>query len=345
MLFEKNKQNRTLFRLAMIAFLLAIVVVVLGAFTRLVHAGLGCPDWPGCYGHLLWPTDAGEILRAEEAFPDAPVSLDKTWPEMVHRYFAGSLLLLIFYITVTAFRQRTVAAAKAMPLPLKHCIFLLCLVILQAAFGMWTVTLKLWPKVVTAHLLGGFATLSLLWLLGQRLAGVRWLLPVLPSGLKFLGLLALITVIIQITLGGWVSANYAALACPDLPQCLGQWVPQADFKAGFDFQQIGPNYLGGTLESLARTAIHFTHRVGALVVTIVLILLGRSLLKLDYLDARRWAYLMWAVLLLQILLGISNVYFSLPLFVAVAHNAIGALLLIVVMTINFKIFTTKTNVL
>jgi len=198
---------------------------------------------------------------------------------------------------------------------------------------------------VTAHLLGGFATLSLLWLLGQRLGGVRWSLPAMPGGLKVLGILALVAVIIQITLGGWVSANYAALACPDLPKCLGQWVPNADFKAGFDFQQIGPNYLGGALDSFARTAIHFTHRVGALVVTVILIIFGWSLLKLNSSDAKRWTTIMWAVLFLQIILGLSNVYFSLPLAVAVAHNGIGALLLIVVVTINFKIFTTNTNVL
>jgi len=345
MLFEKKTHNKILFRLAMAAFVLAIVVVVLGAFTRLVHAGLGCPDWPGCYGHLLWPNEADEIVRAEEAFPGAPVELDKTWPEMVHRYFAGSLLLLIFAMVVAAFRQRKALTSSDMKIPFKHCVVLLCLVILQAVFGMWTVTLKLWPKVVTAHLLGGFATLSLLWLLGQRLGGVRWSMSAVPSFLKPLGLLAMLIVIIQIALGGWVSANYAALACPDLPQCLGQWIPKADFKAGFDFQQIGPNYLGGTLDSFARTAIHFTHRVGALFVTIVLLILGWALLKLKTPDARRWAFIMWAVLLVQIILGLSNVYFALPLAVAVAHNAIGALLLIVVLTINFKIITTNTNVL
>lgn len=346
MLFDNNINNKALFRLALAGFLLAIVVVVLGAFTRLVDAGLGCPDWPGCYGHLLWPNDAVEIAKAEKAFPGTPVELDKTWPEMVHRYFAGALGLLILFIAVATFRaSRTPRVFSGHSAPVKLSVFLLCLVILQAAFGMWTVTLKLWPKVVTAHLLGGFATLSLLWLLTQRLGGIRWAISFVPGHIKVFGLFAMLAVILQIALGGWVSSNYAALACPDLPQCLGQWMPQADFKEGFNFQAIGPNYLGGELDNMARTAIHFSHRVGALVVTLVLIIFGFMLFNLKYADARRWAIVMWGVLVLQILLGLSNVYFSLPLAVAVAHNAIGALLLIVLVTINFKLITAKTNVL
>lgn len=346
MLFEKNIQNKTLFRMSLAGFILAIGVVVLGAFTRLVDAGLGCPDWPGCYGHLLWPNSAEEIAVAEQAYPDAPVELDKTWPEMVHRYFAGALGLFILAITLVTYRSsRTPLVFNSGRVPLKLSIFLLCLVTLQAVFGMWTVTLKLWPKVVTAHLLGGFATLSLLWLLTQRLGGIRWALANVPGHLKIFGIIALLVVIVQIALGGWVSSNYAALACPDLPKCLGQWLPAADFKTGFDFQAIGPNYLGGELDSMARTAIHFTHRVGAVVVTLVLIIFGLMLLKLQYNDARRWVFVLWFVLAFQIVLGLSNIYFALPLSVAVAHNAIGALLLIVMVTINFKLLTAKTNVL
>lgn len=346
MLFEKNIQNKSLFRMSLAGFILAIGVVVLGAFTRLVDAGLGCPDWPGCYGHLLWPNSIEEIVIAEQAYPDTPVELDKTWPEMVHRYFAGALGLFILAITLTmTASSRTPLIFNSGRVPLKLSIFLLLLVIVQAAFGMWTVTLKLWPKVVTAHLLGGFATLSLLWLLTQRLGGIRWAISFVPGHLKVFGIFAMIVVIIQIALGGWVSSNYAALACPDLPKCLGQWIPSADFKAGFNFQAIGPNYLGGELDSMARTAIHFSHRVGALVVTFVLIIFGWMLLRLEYGDARRWAFILWSVLVIQILLGLSNIYFALPLWVAVAHNAIGALLLIVMVTINFKIITAKTNVL
>ena len=147
-----------LVRLAAAGVILALVVVVLGAFTRLVDAGLGCPDWPGCYGHLLWPNESHEIIAAEEAYPHAPVDQAKTWPEMVHRYFAGGLLLLVTAMTLLAWYRREPALVRRLTLAL------LILIICQAAFGAWTVTLKLWPQVVTAHLLGGFATLSLLWL-------------------------------------------------------------------------------------------------------------------------------------------------------------------------------------
>ena len=195
------------------AFFLAIIVVVLGAFTRLADAGLGCPDWPGCYGHLLWPNESHEIIKAEQAFPDAPVELDKTWPEMVHRYFAGTLGLLILSMTILAlsafskFRHAKIAERPPIKLPL----FLLGLVILQAAFGMWTVTLKLWPQIVTAHLLGGFSTLTLLWLLGQRLGGQRWLVNneqyQILQGIKPLLFFSFVVVVLQIALGGWVSSN------------------------------------------------------------------------------------------------------------------------------------------
>ena len=157
--------NRTIKRLTLLGIGLAVVVVVLGAFTRLVDAGLGCPDWPGCYGHLTWPTNAEEISVAEAIFPDTPVDLDKTWPEMVHRYFAGSLLLLVLGITVLCWRRQPPNQLKEISS------VLLVLIICQAAFGAWTVTLKLWPQVVTAHLLGGFATLSMLWVMYLRQGG------------------------------------------------------------------------------------------------------------------------------------------------------------------------------
>lgn len=351
MLFNKTIKNTLLFRLTLAAFLLAIIVVVLGAFTRLVDAGLGCPDWPGCYGHLLWPDEAHEIVKAEAAFPHAPVETDKTWPEMVHRYFAGTLGLFILAIAIISIRLNRCASdtlSRIEKLPLKLPLFLLALVILQAAFGMWTVTLKLWPKVVTAHLLGGFATLSLLWLLVQRLGGERWLLTQGQEkqlqGIKPLLLFSLGIVIVQIALGGWVSSNYAALACPDIPQCLGEWVPPMDLVTGFAvFQDIGPNYLGGQLDNHGRTAIHFMHRLGAVTVLITLLILAFNLWRTGSSQVRSWVYLLLLVLFVQLALGVSNIIFALPLSVAVAHNAIGALLLLVMVSICYRVFSNNNN--
>jgi cytochrome c oxidase assembly protein subunit 15 len=200
---------------------------------------------------------------------------------------------------------------------------------------MWTVTLKLWPQVVTAHLLGGFTTLSLLFLLSLRLSRAFAPLPKLPLSLRRIAALALLVVIGQIALGGWVSANYAAVACIDLPTCHGQWWPAADFSNGFHLtQHVGPNYLGGQLDSDARTAIHISHRLGALLVSAVLLMLSFKLYRCGLSGLARLVLLALAV---QVGLGISNVLFHLPLGVAVAHNAGGAMLLMSMVLVNYRI--------
>ncbi|HLD68756.1 MAG TPA: COX15/CtaA family protein, partial [Pseudomonas sp.] len=317
------------YRLALFATLLAVLVVLLGAYTRLTHAGLGCPDWPGCYGFIGVPQSDVQLAHAEANFPEAPVEARKGWNEMVHRYFAGSLGLLILGLAVQALKRRGDAGQ-----PLKLPLLLLVVVIAQAAFGMWTVTLKLWPQVVTAHLLGGFTTLALLLLLTLRLSGAFAQLPGLPGRLRRLALLALLLVIGQVALGGWVSSNYAAVACIDLPTCHGQWWPNMDFANGFHLSQhIGPNYLGGQLDSEARTAIHMTHRLGALVVSLVLLVLAWQLRAAGL---ARLAGLLLLALGLQVGLGLSNVLLHLPLLVAVAHNAGGAALLLSLVLINYR---------
>ncbi|WP_067515808.1 COX15/CtaA family protein [Endozoicomonas ascidiicola] len=345
-----NDTKKKGFYLALIATLLASIVVGLGAYTRLVHAGLGCPDWPGCYGFLTVPDEAHEIAHAESLYPEAPVEVDKGWAEMIHRYVAGTLMLLVLAIVIQAIRHRREPSQ-----PIKLPIFILLLITLQAAFGMWTVTLKLWPQVVTAHLLGGFATFSLLFLLTLRLSG--WLKgrSVARSAaksvgvLKGLGVLSLLVVIGQVSLGGWVSSNYAALACPDLPMCQGQWLPPMNFSEGFDVgQDIGPNYLGGQLHAEARTAIHFAHRIGALLTTLLVIsLVLISFRKAATLDiesqssGNKLRMLSWCILLLliaQVSLGLSNIIWSLPLNVAVAHNLGGALLLLSLVAYNYFLF-------
>lgn len=324
------------FRLALFATLLALIVVLLGAYTRLTHAGLGCPDWPGCYGFISVPKSEAQLAHAELHYPDSPVVAHKGWNEMIHRYFAGTLGLLIAILAGRAWVNRGHPGQ-----PLKLPLFLLAVVFAQAAFGMWTVTLKLWPQVVTGHLLGGFATLSLLFLLTLRLSGVLPALTV-PKRLQYWATAGLLLVIGQIALGGWVSSNYAAVACIDFPTCHGQWLPPADFANGFHLtQHIGPNYLGGQLDSDARTAIHLTHRIGALLVTLVLLGLAW---QLKVVGMTRLAGLVLIALAAQITLGISNVLFHLPLPVAVAHNAGGAALLLTIVLVNYHARTSLVRV-
>ncbi|MCL6268484.1 COX15/CtaA family protein [Sansalvadorimonas sp. 2012CJ34-2] len=330
--FAGNSGRKPGFWLAVIATALAVVVVGLGAWTRLVHAGLGCPDWPGCYGFLTVPDSAAEIRVAEARFPDAPVEVDKGWPEMIHRYVAGALLLLVAGLATSAIRNR-----KREGQPFKLPLLIFALIILQAAFGMWTVTLKLWPQVVTAHLLGGFATLSLLTLLAFRLSG-GWRPRLKPPQLKTLAGAGLLVVVLQITLGGWTSSNYAALACPDFPLCQGQVWPNMDFEQGLDVSQsIGPNYLGGQLDNSARTAIHMAHRIGAIITLLVvgaLVLVG---LREGNSGIRNYSRLVLFALLLQVSLGVSNIIFYLPLSVAVAHNLGGAFLLVSLLMLNYRL--------
>ena len=298
---------------------LAAVVVVLGAYTRLVDAGLGCPDWPGCYGMMLVPETPDEVARAEAAFPGTPVEAGKAWPEMIHRYAAATLGLVILVLFVLAMRNRV---------PWKLPAALTILVIAQGAFGAWTVTLKLWPQVVTTHLLGGFATLALLWWWGLSLWRPGWRV---EQSLGTLSLATLAVVVVQVALGGWLTANYAALACPDFPMCHGVWIPDMDFAAGFNvFQDVGPNYLGGLMSSDARVAIHVVHRLGAIA---VLLAAGWLTFRLG---RRPMGWALGGALAVQLALGIANVLFALPLPVAVLHNAGAAVLLLVVLTVNFS---------
>ena len=312
------KDVRPIYRLVVASVALAAGVVVLGAYTRLVDAGLGCPDWPGCYGHIGVPATAAEVSRAEAAYPEAPVETAKAWTEMAHRYAAATLGLVVFAILVWTLRQR---------LPWRLPAALAVLIVVQGAFGAWTVTLRLWPQVVTAHLLGGFATLALLWLLALTMRGVSRRV---DASLRRLVGATLVVLVAQVALGGWVSSNYAALACPDFPTCHGEWMPAMDFSAGFDIaQRIGPNYLGGLLDSDARVAIHMAHRVGAL----VLLLIGGVLVW--RLGKQPLAWALGGALAVQLALGVANVVLALPLAVAVLHNAGAALLLLVLVRIAY----------
>ncbi len=331
---------KTSYIVATIAIGIVIAAIILGAFTRLVDAGLGCPDWPGCYGHILWPNEADEVAKANQAYPDMPVEHDKTWPEMVHRYIATAVGIFAIGIVVLSLRQRKEGH------PIKLPVFLLAFVILQGMFGMWTVTLKLWPQVVTAHLLGGFTTFSLLWLLRLRLQANYWQLSSKvkrwANVIKPAVIVCLLIVIGQIALGGWMTSNYAVVACPDLPTCQNQWLPPMDFTNGFNVtQQVGPNYLGGQLDNEARVAIHFAHRVGAVVTMFAVLLLAISMLRQQTAVISNSAKALIGVLCLQVALGLGNVYFHFPVSVAVAHNIVGAILLIVMITVLYKVHTAQ----
>ena len=354
-------------RIAVFATAFAFFVIVFGAFVRLSNAGLSCPDWPTCYGKATWPGHEQDIAKANSVFPDRPYVTHLAWREQVHRMIAGILGVLVFTLALIAvWRQRALLvallaaaaaaaigvflyiqhayaasaamslAAIALPLfaasrlgrapPWRVAVVAFAVVILQAMLGMWTVTLLLKPIVVLGHLLGGMLTLALLGYVALRLADTR-----VPSHeqqfLKPIVIGALILLGVQIALGGWTSANYAALACGvDFPKCYGQWWPPTDFQQGFVlWRGIGVNYDGGVLDAPARAAIQLVHRIGAVVV-------------FGYLLATAWCA--WrrglrmlgalAALLLcaQIALGISNVKLMLPLAVATAHNGVAALLVL-----------------
>ncbi len=323
-----------LFFVTSLAVCVTYVVVVLGAYVRLTDAGLGCPDWPGCYGELIVPP-AGQAEEINAAFPGRPYDQGKAWREMTHRYGGAGLGVIVLGITLLslfAYRQYLGLSFS-----------ILALVILQGALGMWTVTLLLKPVIVSAHLMGGMAVLSLLFLLLLRQLrfarpGLSGLQPVKPYALLMLALLAL-----QIFLGGWTGSNYAALICPDFPACRnGAWLPPMDFAAGFTFwRELGINYEGGVLDAAGRTAIHVTHRLGALIVLGVGLLLAFRLLQTRVPGARCAAMIMVLILVLQIVLGISNVVLMLPLSLAVAHNAVGTLLLLSVVTITYLSFEAR----
>ncbi|WP_258239770.1 COX15/CtaA family protein [Pseudidiomarina homiensis] len=313
---------------------LALVVIVLGAYTRLTDAGLGCPDWPGCYGHLTVPTDTDKINQAQALFPDAPLEHHKAWNEMIHRYAAGMLGIFILVIAVTAVvRQR-----KRAETPVKLPLFLLALVIFQAALGMWTVTLNLQPLVVMGHLLGGFTTLSLLYLLRLRLKRIH--LPMGdPKARSFSGLamFALFIVVAQIALGGWVAANYAALACTELPICEGDWSANLDLAGAFSVPEA-VTYQYGAHDYAERMTMHVAHRIGAILTLLVVgFLLVQGYKKAQSSVIRGSLNWVTVALTLQIALGISNVVMMLPLGVAVAHNLMGALLLLSLVGLNYKI--------
>ncbi|MBX7147682.1 COX15/CtaA family protein [bacterium] len=313
--------------LSILIFLLAFVVVVLGATTRLKNAGLGCPDWPGCYGHLFVPQSSDAIGKGPLSYQQDPnhkaLEPEKAWAEMIHRYVAGSLGLLIIVnliLSITNKKNRRLS------------LIIFAVVLFQALLGMWTVTLKLHPLIVMSHLTGGITVLTLATVLVYR--RMEWQVQGnISRGLFVLTLVASIALDIQVVLGGWTSANYAALACPDFPTCQGRFVPEMDFKEGFLLpMHFGANYEYGVMGVPARTAVHMTHRMGALVVFLLLSLTAILNIRQGFIF-KKLGWVILVLLIVQILLGISNVVFNLRLPIAVLHNANAALLVQAVMTL------------
>lgn len=310
-----------------------LVLIVLGAYVRLSDAGLGCPDWPGCYGNLTPAHSVSEIRAAETVQPGGPVSMEKAWKEMIHRYLAMVVGALIAAMMFAAWRNARLWR-QSIVLPTAIAV----LVIFQAALGAWTVTLLLKPAIVTSHLLGGIAILALLsWLLARQPGAGKWSDAIMsPPPVRLFALIALVVVFAQIVLGGWVSTNYAALACQDLPTCHGVMMPTMDFANAFHIIRplgVGPD--GELLRLEALTAIHWTHRVGAMVTLLVVGAFAWRLMKIE--TGRKAASMLLALLGLQILLGLSNVWFSLPLPVAVGHNGVAAILFAWMVIINLRL--------
>lgn len=326
-------------RIALIGVLLGLCVIVMGAWVRLSDAGLGCPDWPGCYGHLTAGAAAKNAEEVNAAFPHRPIEYHKAVKEMVHRYFATSLGLLIVILAGWAIANRR-DPEQPLVLPL----VLVGLVIFQGLLGMWTVTLLLKPLIVVLHLLGGLATMALLaWLaMPKKRADVpaepargqpwtaRWV------SLRSLALAGLVVLVLQIALGGWTSSNYSALACPDFPTCQNSYWPEMDASEAFVlWRGLGIDYEGGVLDHPARVAIHFVHRLGAIVAAIVLGALSIRACRFGETRAIRTAGAVVGIILIaQLILGPVMVIRALPLALATAHNGVAALLLLAVVRLN-----------
>ena len=322
-------------RLVAFTTVLTFLLIMLGAFVRLTDAGLGCPDWPGCYGKLTPTQAAEEIAQAVEiqGGTHGPVSMPKAWKEMAHRYVATFLGFLIIGIMALAWKKR--AELKQSPALATWLFFAVCL---QGAFGAWTVTMLLKPAIVTGHLIGGMTILGMLtWLWLRQTNNARTVAPPRDmGGLRLLARVGLIAVAAQIILGGWVSTNYAAVVCTDFPTCQGSYWPNMEFNHAFHIvRELGETPDGQNLNVASLTAIHFIHRIGALVVTGILGLLAFALWRNP--GTKPLAIKVVAVLTLQIAMGIGNVVFQLPLWLAVAHNGGAALLLVTLILVNYRV--------
>ncbi len=341
-------------RLVAITAFLTLDLIAFGAFVRLTDSGLGCPDWPGCYGQLLPAQASAQINQAmAEQGAHGPVNHVKAWIEMLHRYVASFIGVLILVMFVRAligkFRDGNASWLRAAnefgsaSVGIAWPLLLLVVVSLQGLFGKWTVTLKLMPIVVTTHLMGGmllFALLIWFWMRERQRAGeTRAMTITVSGGVKLIVWLAVITLAVQIFLGGWVSTNYAVMACADFPGCngAGQLTPAVAWNEGFTlFRALGRNPDGSFLTIEGLRAIHWAHRIGALVTTVVVVAAAVSLLRAHQ-ALKRQALWIKTALLLQIVIGISTVLFAQPIALAVAHNFVAAVLLATLVVAAYRV--------
>ena len=325
---------KTYYKLNLFAILLAAVVVILGAYTRLTDAGLGCPDWPGCYGFMSVPEQPEQVALAEQAFPERPVEAHKAWNEMIHRYFAGGLGLIIGIMFLLSMKLKVNRGFATV---------LLITVCFQALLGMWTVTMDLMPVVVMGHLLGGFTTFCLLVLsalmLNRKINAkqIQWAPSSKCHEYYKVGKIAFFVLALQIALGGWTAANYAAVACTELPICEGQWSQRLDFKQAFSVPEAVPTYEYGALPYEARMTIHVMHRFGAILTMGVILWLCVLLFKSRSSQIKRYALAIGSLVSIQFILGIINVALQLPLFIAVAHNFVALCLLATLLSLLFNV--------
>jgi cytochrome c oxidase assembly protein subunit 15 len=315
-------------RAARLGAVLAVIVVVVGAWVRLTDAGLGCPDWPGCYGHVHPAQVAESVQSANAAYPSRPFNYQKAMHEMVHRYIATTLGLVIVGLAAYAFwNRRDPAQPRVLPF------VALAVVCVQGALGAFTVTLLVVPLIVTLHLAGGLATVSLLWWLS--LAPARRDVKAAERPVRRLALAALAALVLQILLGGWTSANYAAVACPDFPTCQGSFRPRTDFRDAFVlWRGLGIDYEGGVLAAPARTAIHYAHRLGAVLAGVLLVALALGAWRRAQTPGVRLAALaVGLAAALQWLIGMNLIWRGFPLALGTAHNAGAVLLLLATLTL------------
>ena len=318
-------------KITLFTTIMAFCLIVLGAYVRLSDAGLGCPDWPGCFGTLTVPESQLAIEKAQHTFPDQAIENGKAWKEMVHRYVAGLLGLLILSIGYLAYRNK-----KSLKVSILVPYSLLSIVFFQAMLGMLTVTLLLKPIIVSTHLIGGMATLAILTYLSYEHFNENSKLVLKKNIIFYMARFGLILIFMQIFLGGWTSTNYAGLACTDFPTCHGQLIPDMDFKNAFNiFRNLGQTSKGAPISLNALQAIQWIHRIGAITVVIYFGYLSYVLMK--YKQLRFEAILLLTILVAQFIVGIANLTLHLPMVLAVSHNLTAALLVVIITIINTKI--------